>query len=94
MNAAKLDPLLAAILRSDAAGAGAQPHTVLVRLAVDPADEQWRVLARHGVARGARPSRTLSARLGRASIAALSEDGWIESIRLAPASRPLAGPAG
>jgi hypothetical protein len=86
MNAAKLDPLLVKTLREEAAP---QRYPVMIRVSGDPDAAQWAVLARHGVARPPRPSRTLTASLARDAIAALSNEGWVETIRLAPASRPL-----
>jgi hypothetical protein len=87
MNAAKLDPLLAKTLRDETAP---REHAVLIRVSVDLDAAQWAVLAGHGVTKSPRPSRTLSARLARGAIAALSDEGWVESIRLAQTSRPLA----
>ena len=86
MNAAKLDPLLAKVLRDEAAPAA---HAVLIRVSVDLEAPQWAVLAAHGVTKSPRPSRTLSARLARGAIAALSDETWVESIRLAQTSRAL-----
>jgi hypothetical protein len=86
MNAAKLDPLLAKLLRDEAAP---QAHAVLIRVAADLDAAQWAVLTGHGVARSPRPTRSLSARLAHAAIAALSDQDWVESIRLAQTSRPL-----
>jgi hypothetical protein len=77
MNPAKLDPMLAKALRD-----GAGPHHVLIRVAAPLDEQRWAVLIGHGVARSPRPGQTITATLGPAAIAALSDEPWVESIRL------------
>jgi len=86
MDAGKLDPLLARTLREETAP---RSHAVLIRAGVDLDQAHWALLARHGVTRSPRPTRTIGATLTRDAIAALSGEDWVETIRLAPTSRPL-----
>lgn len=97
MDAGKLDPLLAKALREEGAReeggreeAAPRSYAVLIRVGVDLDAAHWSLLAQHGVARSPRPGRTITASLPRAAISALSDEAWVETIRLAQTSRPLA----